>query len=627
MTLTDILQRLDGVKGADGKYMAKCPNHPDSTPSLSVSVGDGGRILLKCFAGCKVEDIVWAMGLTMNDLFAEDSIPAKKQADTATKEAEYIYAGGQLKKVKYRRPDGSKFCPWKHLVDGRWEKGREGIAPGLYQSHTELPEIFFLVEGEKDVENLKKAGLVAVSLPDGSQSKWEAAYDSVFRGKQVVILPDNDQPGQKYAQMCAGKLHGNAEKIWVVDLKQAWPDIPEKGDISDLLLRFGEDAAMQKVMDVLHATPEWSPPAAEPDKFLSLFKPLTDFQEEEATWLIPGWVPEGQITLIAADGGVGKTTLWCNIMASLSAGRPCILDPDGYQRKPQKVAFCTTEDSVRKKLLKKLRQAGANMENIIAMDMAADKDGSLRNFKFGSTQMERFVKYFKPAACAFDPVQGFIPAEINMGSRNAMRDCMAPLISLGEDTGTTFLVICHTNKRKGASGRDRIADSADLWDIARSVIMAGYTESQGVRYLSNEKNNYAQLRETVLFSINDAGQIVKEGTSWKRDKDYMTESAAASSKPAQDDCRGFILELLQAAPDHRMKTNELIAEAEKHGHSYGTFKRAKATLTRENMIVNESEGSSRNGSKVFYTKLRFAEADDFHELPFDVPTPFDATSA
>lgn len=99
-----------------------------------------------------------------------------------------------------------------------------------------------------------------------------------------------------------------------------------------------------------------------------------------------------------------------------------------------------------------------------------------------------------------------------------MRDCMAPLISLGEETGTTFIVVCHTNKRPKASGRDRIADSADLWDVSRSVLMAGYTEDQGVRYLSNEKNNYTTLQETLLFTIDNSGQAHAEGTSWKRDR-------------------------------------------------------------------------------------------------------------
>ena len=173
---------------------------------------------------------------------------------------------------------------------------------------------------------------------------------------------------------------------------------------------------------------------------------------------------------------LGKTTLWCNIITAISSGKTCLLDPEGHTRKPARVAFLTTEDSVRKKLKRKLRMAGADMKNIITPDFLADKTGLLRNLKFSSQEMERFVRHFKPRLCVFDPVQGFIPPEINMGSRNAMRDCMAPLISLGEECGTTFLIICHTNKRKGAYGRDRIADSADLWDVCRSVMMAGYTE-------------------------------------------------------------------------------------------------------------------------------------------------------
>ena len=69
--MTDILQRLEGVKGRDGKYMARCPNHGDSTPSLSVSLGSDNKILLKCFAGCSAEAIVRSMGLELKDLFAE----------------------------------------------------------------------------------------------------------------------------------------------------------------------------------------------------------------------------------------------------------------------------------------------------------------------------------------------------------------------------------------------------------------------------------------------------------------------------------------------------------------------------------------------------------------------------
>ena len=350
-------------------------------------------------------------------------------------------------------------------------------------------------------------------------------------------------------------------------------------------------------------------------EFLEMFKTLNQFDEEEATWLIPGWVPEGQITLIAADGGVGKTTLWVDIIAALSAGRRCILDPVDHVRSPMKIAFCTTEDSVKKKLRKKLREAGANMDNIITMDVSADKNGVLSDFNFGSAKMDQFIRHFKPAACAFDPVQGFVPPKVNMGARNEMRHCMAPLIALGEDIGTTFMVICHTNKRKGAYGRDRIADSADLWDIARSVIMAGYTDTQGVRYLSNEKNNYTQLQETILFSINAGGQIVREGTSWKRDKEYMLEAAVAKSAPKRDDCKEFILNALNNSPFKCMRVKDLEAKATEQGYSAKTLRRSREELNSENATENYYLGEKGKKGRIAFVRIKQEDAEEEEMLP------------
>lgn len=634
--MSDFLQRLEGVKGRNGDYMARCPCHDDSTQSLSVRVGEENRILLKCFAGCSVENIVGAMGLSMTDLFADDTrhntYPTYKASSSNQKptlEAEYLYAGGTLKKQKFRRSDGSKYCTWKHLKGGKWENGRNNILPGLYQSQPDLPEIFFLVEGEKDVDSLKRAGMVAVSLPDGAQSKWEPAYDDAFRDKQVIILPDNDEPGKKYARMCAEKIHAVAAGVKLLDLVKVWPEMPPKADVSDLIMQFDQSTAMDMVIKLANETAPWEPAkAAETDPLLSLFKPLTDFTEEDATWLIPGWVPDGQITLVAADGGVGKTTLWVHIVAALSAGNRCILDPPGHSREPLRVAFCTTEDSVRKKLVRKLRQAGANMGNILAMDMAADAAGSLKNFKFGSPDLKRVISYFKPALCIFDPVQGFVPPEINMGSRNAMRDCLAPLISLGEDVGCTFLIIAHSNKRKGAFGRDRIADSADLWDISRSVIMAGYTGEHGTRYLSNEKNNYARLQDTVLFTIDDSGTIIKEGETWKKDRDFIQESAVAKTAPKREDCRECMIDTLEAAPEHSMKTDDLIKALQMAGHSPTAIRRVREQLKSEGIVETYATGSARQKTRAWYVRLKPpAPEPAFQELPYETPVPFDSPSA
>jgi hypothetical protein len=67
--LTSALRRLDGIIVLDDyRATACCPAHPDSRPSLSITEIED-RILLHCFAGCRIEDIVRALGLRMSDLF------------------------------------------------------------------------------------------------------------------------------------------------------------------------------------------------------------------------------------------------------------------------------------------------------------------------------------------------------------------------------------------------------------------------------------------------------------------------------------------------------------------------------------------------------------------------------
>lgn len=66
----DALERHDcGPRGADGQFMARCPAHDDSDPSLSIGTGYDGCALVNCFAGCATEDVLGAIGLSLHDLF------------------------------------------------------------------------------------------------------------------------------------------------------------------------------------------------------------------------------------------------------------------------------------------------------------------------------------------------------------------------------------------------------------------------------------------------------------------------------------------------------------------------------------------------------------------------------
>lgn len=66
-----LLARLDGVRKSGSAWIAKCPAHDDRSPSLSIGIGNDGRILLHCHALCAAADVLAAIGLQLADLFPQ----------------------------------------------------------------------------------------------------------------------------------------------------------------------------------------------------------------------------------------------------------------------------------------------------------------------------------------------------------------------------------------------------------------------------------------------------------------------------------------------------------------------------------------------------------------------------
>lgn len=330
----------------------------------------------------------------------------------------------------------------------------------------------------------------------------------------------------------------------------------------------------------------------------SLLVPLSSVEEREAAWLVPQYIPRGQITVLAGDGGSGKTTIWCGLAAAVSNGGKVFFDPvpdDFVQREPQRVLFFSSEDSLEYTLKARLRKAGADLENIFSASL---RDERFSRIKFNSDLLKDLIRETRPTLVVFDPIQAFIPPDIQMGQRNAMRNCLNPLIGLGEEYGTSFLIIVHTNKRQGTYGRNRIADSADVWDIGRSVMIAGQTQEKNIRYLSHEKCNYGPLGETALFTINDGVTELKDFTE-KQDADFVRErDFSAYQAPQRQDAESFIIEFLK---NGKKPTADMDTTAKAAGISTGTLKRAKTTLRERGILGLKSEGYGQ--SKVFYSFL------------------------
>lgn len=132
------------------------------------------------------------------------------------------------KKFLQRKPDGVGGWVWKMA--------------GVVRVPYRLPELLaadpdrpvFIVEGEKDCDVLTKRGLIATTNPGGA-GKWFPHMSAYLRGRDVIILPDNDQAGSDHALDVAGKLHGVARSITIHRL----PGLHKKEDVSDWLAHGG----------------------------------------------------------------------------------------------------------------------------------------------------------------------------------------------------------------------------------------------------------------------------------------------------------------------------------------------------------------------------------------------------
>jgi hypothetical protein len=231
----NILQRLKNVRRSSDGWVALCPAHDDRNASLSIAAADNGGVVIKCHAGCRVEDICNSMGILLADLMPpRDSQAAPAKQIVAT--YDYVDESGRLlfQVVRYAPKD---FRQRRRAANGEWDWSVKGVRVVPYR----LPQLLaeptrpvVIVEGEKDVENLAKHEVLATCNAGGAL-KWTNEHASFLRGREVSILPDNDDTGRKHARQVALTLDGVAASIRIVEL----PGLPEKGDVSDWLAAFG----------------------------------------------------------------------------------------------------------------------------------------------------------------------------------------------------------------------------------------------------------------------------------------------------------------------------------------------------------------------------------------------------
>lgn len=273
--IEEVLGKLENVVEYGEQFTARCPAHDDRQNSLAITTGQNGRTLFHCFAGCDYEDIISALGYKASDFKGNKSKDNKKIVKTY----DYVNLQGTLlyqvvrtdpKGFFQRRPNGNK----------GWEKGLGNVnrvlynLPGIINAVSNNQQILF-VEGEKDADNLINLGFVATTSAMGAGS-WKDSYAQCLDGADVVIIPDNDTAGQKYANMVAESIIKYGGTVKILNL----PNLPEKADVSDWLNNGG---TKENLIELLNSAPIYKAQAQSPnDNPISpRVLPLTDLGNAE----------------------------------------------------------------------------------------------------------------------------------------------------------------------------------------------------------------------------------------------------------------------------------------------------------------------------------------------------------
>ena len=209
-----------------------------------------------------------------------------------------------------------KFFEPRAFVDGQWRRGK-GCMDGIERLPYRLPAMLasdyvIVVEGEKDVDRLSDAGLVATTKSGGAQSSWEPSALRWFRDKDVFVIPDNDDAGRRGAEKTCAALEGIARSVVLAPVCDG---MPAKSDVSDWL-----DADKGDLLAAVRAFPEFN--AAELDA--SFVYNTLDADEItpvlSADDFVEGVLIAGGMSVVYGASNVGKTFFAADLALHVALG-------------------------------------------------------------------------------------------------------------------------------------------------------------------------------------------------------------------------------------------------------------------------------------------------------------------
>jgi putative DNA primase/helicase len=460
------------MRRSAGGYIALCPFHEDRNPSLSVSTakgcymchsgcGAGGVLDFEMkFSGCDKETALARIG----EIVGEKQLQLGQQP-----EAIYPYTDvfGKLAFQVVRYP-GKRFT--QRQPDGKngWIYKTDNLRMMLYN----LPKVAtckqsVIVEGEKDCDNLQKAlekfpGVAVTTSPRGA-GKWHDYLSPYFTGKQVLILPDNDEPGRKHAEVVAGSVYRYAHAVKIINL----PGLPEKGDVSDFL----KTSTGEALITLAKGGDWWKPPINESS---SLFMTVTEFEKnapDTIDWVVEGLIQRGANGLMIARPKSGKSFAVLDLAVAIASGQRWL---DFYVPKRARVALVSREDyfgltQARERKIRKHRQLMAEeLDGWLYINAKGIRPKLMLDDEAEVATLIADLKKNQTEFLILDVMRVLHGSDENDNTQ--MQKVIDTLNRIQEACGCSICLIHHDNKREDATLTERARGASAIAGYAEFII-------------------------------------------------------------------------------------------------------------------------------------------------------------
>lgn len=621
--------RVPGLRQTDGReWRTACPIHDGERDSFAVNSDTGHWYChSQCGRGGDLVELEQALSGTdlKSALLAVNEIVRRKPERSGRGELEcshrYIDENGTLlfEVVRFKNPKG--FSQRRPGRDGKWIWSIQGVRRVLYR----FPEVIAastvaVLEGERDVDTFSRYGFkVAATCNPGGAGKWTDEYSEVLRGKRVYLFPDSDDKGRTHVLSVAASLLGKASYLGVVEMPDGFKDLtawaeqnrPEEGgrdalqalagaaielkadsDIEALRERWGLCSSKgEKATEVNHRTGQADMPSA---GFL-VSRRVSDIEAKPVSWLWPGRIARGKVSIIAGNPGLGKSQTTASIAAIVTTGGQWPVDRADCQRGD--VVFLSAEDDVADTLRPRLEAAGADLDRVHVLEAVVNGysgDGRQQRRSFNLQQdiealSSKLTELREVAAVFIDPITAYL-GSVDSHRNAEVRALLAPLSDLAAEHSVAIIGVSHLNKSAGTEALMRVTGSLAFVAASRAAyLVAPDPEDKARRLFLPLKNNIGPDATGLAFRIESASVVSSGGpiqTSrivWETDvvtataDEVMRASSASGSGSALREAEAWLQETLRRPTP----ASEISRMAEDAGISRKTLNRAADSLQVE----------------------------------------------